>query len=237
MFLHSAADADVLDEEADDEHAAPLHAKKKKKKKPKKKKKSAAAQADAAATDPADVAVEETFPLIVVLPNISSTAPEVLQQTPRKRKKLKKRPPVEPEQPTPSRPSAPSEQPWPSILSVSQEQHAQSAHSYMRSENLDTTAKTKVKSRPAFATILQSSDKKGKSKASEGGNGAEKDGKTDPGSNFVARLSKKAKNSFNQLMGFSKEKTQGSKGMKWESFLRVCSTCLLTALSSYRSSP
>ncbi|KAJ7072063.1 hypothetical protein C8F01DRAFT_1102364 [Mycena amicta] len=196
-----AATVEEVEDEDDDKPSAP----KKKKKKTKKKKKSAGAGASAEA-DGAEDDDEEAAPATTA----ATPAPA----------------PAVPTSPTPASPAkktpvakSPAVAGLAAQMSTvslgSTEATAQSAHSYLKSENL-LDSKTKVK------THKPAADKK------DGGfmSKFRKDKKPEetnkkPKHSLFSRLSKKATNSMHQLLRTSEDETKGLASMKWETFLKL----------------
>lgn len=96
---------------------------------------------------------------------------------------------------------------------------AQSARSYLQSENLVST-KRKVKSRPNHATTFSTCQKNGPLYDNDLGSESEIDEKTEPEINYFARLGKLEKY-MHQLLGTSEDEKKGSAGIKWRVFLKV----------------
>ena len=109
-------------------------------------------------------------------------------------------------------------------LPLPSETVAQSARSYLQSENL-AAQKSKIKSRPNYATTFSEPEKKKKvsmfSKIMGRGKAEEEEPKKGPRRNWFSRLGKKSKSLMHQLLNTSEDDTKGMAPMKWEDFLKV----------------
>jgi len=109
-------------------------------------------------------------------------------------------------------------------LPLPSETVAQSARSYLQSENL-ATQKSKIKSRPNHATAFGEPENKKKvsmfSKIMGRGKAEEEEPKKGSKRNWFSRLGKKSKRLMHQLLNTSEDDTKGVTPMKWEDFLRV----------------
>jgi hypothetical protein len=168
--------------------------KKKKKKKPKKKKPGPAEPQQAAETTPAPV-VREASPAV--------TAP---------RKAPQKAVPT----------SAPSTISTTSLpLGSVEPTIAQSARSYLQSENLDSQ-RTKVKTRPGYATsFTEKPEKKGVFSKLMGRNKTQEEDTKGPKHSWFSRLTKRTTGYMHQLLNSPENDTKGIAPMKWEHFLKV----------------
>jgi hypothetical protein len=197
-------------EEVEDEDEEP-RTPKKKKKKPKKKKKSTPAE-----PQQGGLAAAEAAPV----PVVKAQSSPVL--TPKK----VAAPPVSPQKAGFNK-SVPSTMSTASLpLGSIEPTTAQSARSYLQSENLDAQ-RTKIKTRPDYATSFTEKPKKkgvfskfmGRNKPQE-----EKEAKGAKHSWF-SKLTKKSTGYMHQLLNSPEDETKGIAPMKWEHFLKV--SCLV----------
>ncbi|KAG6866749.1 hypothetical protein C0991_011408 [Blastosporella zonata] len=99
---------------------------------------------------------------------------------------------------------------------------AQSARSYIQTENLDAQ-KSKVKSRPSHATVFSGAKKPGIFSKFFSRVRGEPEEKPQPGANhsWFSKLSKKSKGLMHQLLNTAEDEMKGIVPMKWENFLRL----------------
>jgi len=205
--------------EDEDEGQDQSKKKKKKKKKKSNKKTEVSANGTTATTTPASPA--KATPPASSAKTTPSASPA---KTPTKASPLK------PPQPRSSLDTMASTNFSQASLPLPAETKAQSARSYLQSENLNSE-KTKVKSRPAFSTMFKSSDKEKDGKKDD-----EKDGKEKKG--LLSRvkkihLGKKASELMSRLVGAAEGKSNGKKPMKWEQFLTVGFSIPLSLVRSF----
>ena len=109
-------------------------------------------------------------------------------------------------------------------LPLPSETVAQSARSYLQSENL-ASQKSKIKSRPNYATAFGEPENKKKvsmfSKIMGRGKAEEEEPKKGSRRNWFSRLTKKSKSLMHQLLNTAEDSTKGMTPMKWEDFLKV----------------
>lgn len=216
-------------EEVEDEDDVSVTTTKKKKKKKKPKKKST--NGTAAGERPLTPVLEIASPVTPTKPSAASPSPapsspalfSPAPATPSPKKKSAAKPP-------PSRSSSINDStttlPHMSTASLPLpplEQTAQSARSYLQSENL-IESKNKIKSRPNYTTSLAStSDGKGglMSRLGVMKKSTDEDEEKKPKTKFFARMTKKTTSLMHQLIGSSSDVKKGQAPMKWESFLKV----------------
>lgn len=230
----------TVEEVEDDE--APTTSAKKKKKKPKKKKKSASATQGTEATP------ETPAPAPAPASPVPPPAPAPATKTP-----------ASPAKPTPAPKAKATAKPAPPRTSINsstttlnqfgsttslplqQEQTAQSARTYLKTEGL-AGGKTKVKTRSAAGNLgnldAVPEQKKtrifsrfSKNKAQDDDSDSEDEGKK---SNYwTGKIKKKTAELVHQLLRTSADKKQGIADMRWEKFVRV-RTCVIPC---YRAPP
>ncbi len=230
FILTASIGRTVTIEEVEDEDAPHTAAKKKKKKKPKKKKKSvpAADKVDVPETNsppPSSPIIEPPSPIIPSLPLVVEVPPSPPPTSQTKKKKLEKR------QPTMRQPNftSSSTTSFASMSTASLEQtRAQSAHSYLQSENL-TEQKVKVKTRAessSFPPVQEQDTKRGFfSRFSR-----EKEAvlhapevtreKRNLGAWFK-NMNRKSSGFLAQILGADKSAKKGGPPMKWDHFVKV----------------
>ncbi|KAJ3891066.1 hypothetical protein GG344DRAFT_77269 [Lentinula edodes] len=188
--------AGVTIEEVSDEDDI-SHAKKKKKKKPKKKKKKPTAAADGEAP------VED---------NAATAPPPIPSATVSPAPNAQSKAPAKPKAATAASQSTTSFYPSETI--------AQSARSYLQSEQLDVL-KTKTKSRSAQASLFSSTkglfDKFGVGQEKKKDTSADKKERR----NWFANLGKRTRTYMHQILNTADDETQGKAGMKWDIFVKV----------------
>ncbi|TFK44345.1 hypothetical protein BDQ12DRAFT_672818 [Crucibulum laeve] len=197
------AAADEVEDEGDATRAA-----KKKKKKPKKKKLSVKPDEGMQTLAPA----EET----VMPPSVAKPAPA---PSAAKLDATKKQSPTSP-CPAATKPVAPNMSTASLSLPI-EPTIAQSARSYLQSENL-SSQKTKVKTRADHASIFSNTDKEKEKKGLLSKFGMSRKDKDAPAKHsWFSRLRKKPKDLMHQLLNTAEEKTGGRSEMKWEDFLKL----------------
>ncbi|KAF7315679.1 hypothetical protein MIND_00083500 [Mycena indigotica] len=194
-----AATVEEVDDDDDDKPSAP----KKKKKKPKKKKKAAGAGGGTAEADgDGDDGAEETTPAPPSTTTTTTTSPT----------------PTSPAKKTPVAKAAGVAglaAQMSTVSLASTETLAQSAHSYLKSENL-LEAKAKVKT-----TGTAAPEKKHRGFMSKFTKEKKTEEPKKPRPGLFSRLSKKATNSMHQLLRTSEDETRGLSSMKWETFVKL----------------
>ena len=218
-------------EEVEDEDAPRSVAKKKKKKKPKKKKKSvpSADKVDVPETSsppPSSPIIEPPSPILPSPPLVVEVPPSPPPTSQAKKKKPEKR------QPTMRQPNLTSSSTttFASMSTTSLEQNrAQSAHSYLQSENL-TEQKVKVKTRaePSSLPPVQEQDTKRGffsrfSRKREGAPHAPEE-ETKEKRNLSAwfkNMNRKSNTFLTQILGADKSAKKGGPPMKWDHFVKV----------------
>ncbi|KAL0068782.1 hypothetical protein AAF712_004111 [Marasmius tenuissimus] len=190
-------------EEVDDEDEAATTSKKKKKKKPKKKKR--ATTGGDAGDDDADDEPDA--------PAEAPASPPAKQEA--AKAKAATSPKAAAKSPVVPGPNASTTSFMPPLEQVTT---AQSARSYLKSENLDAQ-KAKVKSRPDHASMF--AKQKGvlgklASQAEEQTPHEKKEKRT-----FFASLRKKTRGYMHQILHTAEDDTKGSAGMKWDTFVKV----------------
>ncbi|KAF8502264.1 hypothetical protein F5888DRAFT_1800741 [Russula emetica] len=221
----------VTVEEVEDEDAPHTVAKKKKKKKPKKKKKSvpSADKVDVPETSsppPSSPVIEPPSPIIPSPPLVVEVPPSPPPASQAKKKKAEKR------QPTMRQPNLTSSSmtTFASMSTASLEQtRAQSAHSYLQSENL-TEQKVKVKTRAELSSLppVQEQDTKGgffsrfsrKREAAPHAPEEETKEKRNLGAWFK-NMNRKSGVFLTQILGADKSAKKGGPPMKWDHFVKV----------------
>ncbi|KAF8070672.1 hypothetical protein FPV67DRAFT_1488307 [Lyophyllum atratum] len=198
-------------EEVEDEEQVSL-TKKKKKKKPKKKKKAAATQ------EALDSDVE-----VPVSPTVSSSPPPLTKAP------VPFTPPASPAPKKVAPKATPSVRTSISLASTTSlplpsETVAQSARSYIQTENLDAQ-KSKIKSRPNHATVFTEKPDAKKGFFGRLMSRAKGESKEPPQKgakhSWFSKLSKKSKGLMHQLLNTADDEMKGSAPMKWENFLRL----------------
>ena len=197
-------------EEVEDEDEAPRTSKKKKKKKKPKKKKPAASE------------LQQGVPAVKTTQAPAAPDPVVRPQSPLVTTSKKTAAPPT----SPSSKAGPAK-PVPSMTSTAsiplgriESTTAQSARSYLQSENLDAQ-RTKIKSRPDYATsFTEKPEKKGVFSKLMGRNKDQEETKGAKHSWF-SRLTKKTTGYMHQLLNSPESDTKGITPMKWEHFLKV----------------
>ena len=219
----------VTIEEVEDEDAPHTAAKKKKKKKPKKKKKSvsAADKVDEPSSPPPSSPIIEPASPIILPPPLIVEIPSAPAPTPQaKKKKPEKR------QPTIRQPNLAtgSTTSFASVSTTSLEQtRAQSAHSYLQSENL-TEQKVKVKTRaeaPSLPPVEEQDTKRGffsrfsrTREAVPHASEEEKKEKRNLGTWFK-NMNRRSSGFLAQILGADKSAKKGGPPMKWDHFVKV----------------
>jgi hypothetical protein len=201
-------------EEIEDEDEAP-RASKKKKKKPKKKKKLAPTgpqQSPVAESRPAPAGEPTPVPVV--------KAPSSPAQTPKKAAA-----PPTAVQKAASTKSIPSTMSTTSLgLASIETTTAQSARSYLQSENLDAQ-KAKIKTRPDYATsFTEKPEKKGLFSKIIGRNKPREEDSKGAKHSWFSKLTKKTTGYMHQLLNTAESDTKGLAPMKWEQFLKVWSS-------------
>ncbi|KAF8829046.1 hypothetical protein HHX47_DHR3000898 [Lentinula edodes] len=185
----------TLEEVSDEDDIS--HAKKTKKKKPKKKKKKPTAAADGEAP------VED---------NAATAPPPIPSATVSPAPNAQSKAPAKPKAATAASQSTTSFYPSETI--------AQSARSYLQSEQLDVL-KTKTKSRSAQASLFSSTkglfDKFGVGQEKKKDTSADKKERR----NWFANLGKRTRTYMHQILNTADDETQGKAGMKWDIFVKV----------------
>jgi hypothetical protein len=226
-------------EEVEDEDAPRTVAKKKKKKKPKKKKKSVPSEDKADVPEPSSPPPSSPIiqppspilpspPLVVEVPPSPPPTSQVKKQKPERRQPTMRQPNL----------TSSSTMTFASMSTASLEQtRAQSAHSYLQSENL-TEQKVKVKTRaePSSLPQVQEQDtKKGffsrfsrKREAAPYAPEEETMEKRNLGAWFK-NMNRKSTGFLAQILGADKSAKKGGPPMKWEYFVKVSGVCSLCA--------
>jgi hypothetical protein len=238
--LTAGTSRNVSIEEVEDEDAPHTAAKKKKKKKPKKKKKavSVADEVDVPETSsppPSSPIIETALPIITIIPSPPEVPPSPAPTSQAKKKKPEKR------QPTMRQPSLASNSTtsFASVSTTSLEQtRAQSAHSYLQSENL-AEQKVKVKTRAeaqSLPTVEEQDTKRGffsrfsrKKEAVPHEPEEETKEKRNLGAWFK-NMNRKSSGFLAQILGADKSAKKGGPPMKWDHFVKVSWNRRLCAL-------
>jgi hypothetical protein len=220
----------VTIEEVEDEDAPHRAAKKKKKKKPKKKKKSAPAEdkvdvPETSSPPPSSPIIEPPSPILPLAPLAVEVPPTPAPTSQAKKRKPEKR------QPAMRHPNLASSSTtsFASMSTTSLEQtRAQSAHSYLQSENL-TEQKVKVKRRaepPSLSPVEEQDTKRGFfSRFTRNREGVphapeETKEKRNLGAWFK-NVNRKSSGFLAQILGADKSAKKGGPPMKWDHFVKV----------------
>ena len=234
LVLTAGIGRTVTIEEVEDEDAPHTPAKKKKKKKPKKKKKSASAadEVDVPETSsppPSSPIIEPAPPIIKIIPSPPLAVEDPPSPTPPSQTKKRK---PEKRQSTMRHPSLASSSmtTFASVSTTSLEQtRAQSAHSYLQSENL-AEQKVKVKTRaeaPSLPPVEEQDTKRGffsrfSRKREAGPHTPEDDTKEKRNLGaWFKNMNRKSSGFLAQILGADKSAKKGGPPMKWDHFVKV----------------
>lgn len=231
LILTASIGRMVTVEEVEDEDAPHTVAKKKKKKKPKKKKKSVPSAdkvdvPEASSPPPSSPIIEPPSPIILSPSLVVEVPPSPPPTSQAKKKKPEKR------QPTMRQPNltSSSTMTFASMSTASLEQtRAQSAHSYLQSENL-TEQKVKVKTRAELSSrppVQEQDIKRGffsrfSRKREDSPHAPEEETKEKQNLGaWFKNMNRKSKGFLTQILGADKSAKKGGPPMRWDYFVKV----------------
>jgi hypothetical protein len=214
----------VTIEEVEDEDAPVSAAKKKKKKKPKKKKKSASVPEEGDVPDtgsppPSSPIIDSAAPVVSSPQPIVQSLPTSMPASPAKKKKPERRQ-------TPSRSSSLASGTSTFYASMSttllEQTRAQSAHSYLQSENLaEQKVKVKVKTRAESDTKKGFFSRFSRKKDVEAPVPEEETKEKRNLSAWFKNMNRKSVGFMAQILGVNKSAKKGGPPMKWDHFVKV----------------
>jgi hypothetical protein len=239
LILTAGVGRNVTIEEVEDEDAPHRAAKKKKKKKPKKKKKSAPAEdnvdvPEASSPPPSSPIIEPPSPILPSAPLAVEVPPNSPPTSQGKKRKPEKRQPI---MRHPNLGSS-STATFASMSTTSLEQtRAQSAHSYLQSENLaEQKVKVKTRAEPPSLPPVEEQDTTKRSFFSRFTRNREAvphaPEETKEKRNLGAwfkNMNRKSNGFLAQILGADKSAKKGGPPMKWDHFVKVSgiSACVL----------